>query len=455
LPAIQFSSLCKTYIYSNVLFKQIPILFCLFLCSFTGVTQQSVLPHVTEAAVGEAWSGNSVNTVVFRKNSLTSLNGTQFISYYDAGGFVMLGKRTIGQAGWELKKTRYKGNIADAHNSISIVLDGEGYLHMAWDHHGTRLRYCRSVQPYSLELTDEMPMTSRNEAKLSYPEFYRMPDGDLLFLYRDGSSGNGNLVINKYSIKAKAWSRLQDNLIDGEGSRNAYWQACVDAKGAVHISWVWRESPDVASNHDLCYAVSEDGGLSWENSSGTTYKLPVTQSTAEVIVHIPQQSELINQTSMYADEQGRPIIASYWKGKGGIPQYHLVYQERKKWISTDLGFRKTGFSLSGAGTKKIPVSRPQVIGWKKGSRRMVAILFRDEERGNKVSMATTSIKKKMNWTLTDLTEYATGAWEPSFDTDQWKENQLLHLFVQPVTQADAEGVVKALPTIVKVLECIF
>lgn len=438
-----------------MLFKRIPILFFLFTCSLTGFPQKGNLPHINETGAGEAWSGNSINTVVFRKNSLTSFNGTQFISYYDAEGFVVLGKRILGQPGWELKKTRFRGNIADAHNSISIVLDGEGYLHMAWDHHGSKLRYCRSIQPYSLELSDEMPMTGRNEAKLSYPEFYRVPDGGLLFLYRDGGSGNGNLVINKYNIKTKIWSRLQDNLIDGEGSRNAYWQACVDAKGAIHLSWVWRESPDVASNHDLCYAVSKDGGLNWENSTGIQYKLPVTQSTAEVIVQIPRQSELINQTSMFADEQGRPFIASYWKGKGGIPQYHLVYQVRNKWISNDLGFRKTAFSLSGAGTKKIPISRPQVIGWKKGNRTELALIFRDEERGNKVSMATARLKKKIKWTLTDLSNYNTGAWEPSFDTDLWKESGRLHLFVQPVTQADAEGVVKAMPTLVKVLECGF
>jgi hypothetical protein len=116
-----------------VLFKRIPILFFLFTCSLTGFPQKGNLPHINETGAGEAWSGNSINTVVFRKNSLTSFNGTQFISYYDAEGFVVLGKRILGQPGWELKKTRFRGNIADAHNSISIVLDGEGYLHMAWD----------------------------------------------------------------------------------------------------------------------------------------------------------------------------------------------------------------------------------------------------------------------------------------------------------------------------------
>ncbi len=412
-----------------------------------------VVIRVTNA--GEGWAGNSVNTVVFRKNSLASFKGIQMISYYDADGFVILGKRNLGDSNWELKRTRYKGTVTDAHRSISIALDGDGYLHMTWDHHNNRLRYCRSLEPFSLELSNEMPMTGNHEAKVTYPEFYRMPDGGLLFFYRDGGSGNGNLIINKYNPAEKTWSRLQDNLIDGEGSRNAYWQACVDFKGAIHVSWVWRESPDVASNHDLCYAVSKDGGLTWEKSTGEKYSIPVRQSSAEIICTIPQRSELINQTSMYADEKGKIFIASYWNGKGNVPQYQLVYRTGNKWINNDPGFRTKDFSLSGQGTKKIPVSRPQVISWNKGRKSFAAFVFRDEERGYAVSVASARLKKKIKWRVTDLPGGSTGDWEPTYDTDLWKKEQRLHLFVQPVIQADAEGVMKAAPSMVKVLECRF
>ncbi len=39
--------------------------------------------------------------------------------------------------------------MKDAHNVISIMVDGEGYLHVAFDHHDT-LRYFRGVRPGSL-----------------------------------------------------------------------------------------------------------------------------------------------------------------------------------------------------------------------------------------------------------------------------------------------------------------
>ena len=57
-----------------------------------------------------------------------------------------------------------------------------------------------------------------------------------------GSSGRGNLVMNRYSLKEHKWTRVQDILIDGENKRNAYWQLYVDEKGTIHLSWVWRET---------------------------------------------------------------------------------------------------------------------------------------------------------------------------------------------------------------------
>ncbi|RXK62246.1 neuraminidase [Lacibacter luteus] len=412
---------------------------------------QSTVQNATQVNVGEGWAGNSVNTVVFRKNSLVTHKDVQFISYYDADGFVVLGKRKLNEQNWELKRTAYKGSIKDAHNSISIAVDGNGYLHMAWDHHNHPLRYVKSKEPLSLELTEKMPMTGKDENKLSYPEFYHLPNGDLLFFYRDGGSGNGNMVMNRYDVAIQQWSRVQTNLIDGEGKRNAYWQACVDAKGTIHVSWVWRESPDVASNHDMSYALSKDGGRSWQKSTGELYQLPIRMATAEVVCTIPQSSELINQTSMTTDADGNAVIASYWKGKNNVPQYKIISKTTKGWAVTDLGFRTSDFSLSGAGTKQIPIARPQVLCVGSGKKKEIVLVFRDAERGNKVSIAC-GTPQKSNWKIIDLTTDAVGAWEPSYDTELWKAKQQLHLFVQQVTQADGEGVVNTKPQMVQVLE---
>ena len=390
--------------------------------------------------VDTAWASNSVNTVIFRKNSLVTFRDTQYIAWYNNDRFVVLGKRKLGTAKWQLHKTQYKGNAADAHNTISIMVDGEGFLHIAWDHHNNPLNYSKGIYPGSLELTKRLTMTGSFEKKVSYPEFYKMPGGNLLFFYRDGGSGNGNLVINKYDVTTKQWASVQTNLVDGEGKRNAYWQACTDATGTLHISWVWRESPDVASNHDICYARSVDGGKTWEKSTGEKYTLPINAASAEYICSIPQRSELINQTSMVADKAGHPFIATYYKEQGdSIPQYHVIYKMGNTWKVENLRFRKTSFSLSGAGTKRIPISRPQILSWMAGKRLKVAVIFRDSERGDKPSVALSNNMKKGKWQISDLTQQSLGSWEPTYDTELWKEQGLLHLFIQNVVQADAEG----------------
>lgn len=408
---------------------------------------------IRQVEVAEGWASNSVNAVIFRKNALVSFRDTQFIAFYDAEGTVVLGKRRIGAGQWQLKQTPYKGNVRDAHNCISIMVDGAGYLHMAWDHHNDPLHYCRSTAPGSLELTAQMPMTGRTEGRVSYPEFYRMPDGDLLFFYRNGESGNGNLVINRYGSATGKWSQLQNNLIDGEGLRNAYWQACVDGAGTIHVSWVWRESPDVASNHDLGYARSRDCGMTWEKSTGEKYSLPINAANAEYACRIPQNSELINQTSMTTNAGGNPYIATYWSDPGGhLPQYRVVYRDATGWKTANLGFRETPFSLSGGGTKRIPISRPQLLAWGKGKKQKAALIFRDEERGSRVSAAICKNLRRNKWKIRDLTLASAGSWEPTFDTELWKEKGMLNLFLQNVTQIDGEGRADVPPQMIKVLE---
>ena len=422
------------------------IIFLLFLSPFSLQAQTGKAKVIN---VQEGWAANSINAVVFRKNSLTTFRDTQFIAFYNQQGYVVLGKRKTGSEQWILKQTPFKGNITDAHNSISIITDGKGFLHIAWGHHNVPLNYCRSKSPGSLEITSKIQMTGLNEQKLTYPEFYNLPDGNLLFFFRNGASGQGNLIINKYNVETGKWTQLHENLIDGEGKRNAYWQACVDTKGTVHLSWVWRESPDVASNHDMCYAKSNDGGLTWEKSSGEKYNLPINAESAEYACRILQKSELINQTSMCADENGNPYIATYWRDKkDSVPQYHLIYKKAGDWEVSNLGFRKTVFTLSGGGTKRIPVSRPQVIAWQN----KIVFIFRDQERANKISLATKEIFIKAKWKVFDIFNDNLGSWEPSFDTQLWKEKKILNLFVQKVEQADAEGITNAPPQMIKIVE---
>lgn len=399
----------------------------------------------TESEVGLGWSNNSVNTVIFRNSALTSFKGDQYTAYYDPEGRMVLAKRKLNSKKWDKLITPYSGNVKDAHNDISIVIDGEGYLHVSWDHHDTRLRYARSKKPFSLELGEEKPMTGIDEDKVTYPEFHNLSNGNLLFCYRSGASGRGNLVIKSYDLKKQEWISLQSNLLDGENQRSAYWQMCMGKKG-IYISWVWRESWDVSTNHDVCYAFSADGGKTWQKSTGEKYILPITKATAEHAWEVPQNSSLINQTAMTVDEKDNPYIATYWNNNSK-PQYKVVYLSDGKWNLMDTDFRKTSFNLGGGGTKRIPISRPEIL----VNKSMLYLLFRDEERNNKITLASANLKTK-KWQLNDVSRLTVGQWEPNFDKELWKEKQELHIFSQNVNQADGEGLVNVNPEPVQILE---
>jgi len=437
------------------------ILQSLLLASLTLTILSCSLPlrqgrEVSSITVGMGYSQTSVNATVFRNSSVATLGNTQYVGYYDSLGYVCLGKRELSDTLFTVSRTQYQGNVKDAHNVISLMPDGEGTLHVSFDHHGHPLHYARSIAPSSLQLGDMEPMISpsidsltADERDVTYPEFYRLPSGNLLFAFRSGISGRGNLVLNLYNMKERAWSRLQDILIDGEQQRNAYWQLYVDAAGTIHVSWVWRETWMVETNHDLCYACSHDEGKTWQRSDGTPYTLPITAANAEYAWRIPQQSELINQTSMSTDAQGHPYIATYWRSEGdSIPQYRIVWHDGNTWQQQQVSHRHTPFSLAGGGTKMIPIARPRIA----IDRQEAWYIVRDVERQSRVSLYHTHDLRQGRWTLTDLTDYSVDAWEPSFDTELWKSQHRLHLFVQCVHQGDGEQRVTAGPTPISILK---
>jgi hypothetical protein len=228
---------------------------------------------------------------------------------------------------------------------------------------------------------------------------------------------------------------------------------CIDLEGTIHLSWVWRETGDVATNHDMAYAKSEDEGKTWLKSNGEKYQLPITARTAEYAARIPQSSELINTTAISADAQGRPYIATYWRtGDSKVPQYRLIFHDGSTWKTSQISDRKTPFSLSGGGTRRIPISRPRIIIDSSGDTDKAYMLFRDSERSNRVSAAICDDLSKPQWRFLDLTDFSVGMWEPSYDTELWKISKILHIYLQKVGQGDGETLEKIPPTMISILE---
>jgi hypothetical protein len=80
-----------------------------------------------------------------------------------------------------------------------------------------------------------------------------------------------------------------------------------------------------------------------------------------------------------------------------------------------------------------------------GSADRAYLLFRDDGRGNKVSVAICDDWGKGQRRLEDLTTSSAGQWEPTSDAVLWRQQKLVHMFVQRAEQRDGEGVFNVPP----------
>lgn len=385
----------------------------------------------------EAFSGSSVNVIAGTRQMLYTHGAYQYAGYYDPEGRVVLAKRRLGEDRWAIEKTGFSANTRDAHNSISLIVDGKGYLHLAWGHHDSPLSYSVSESPESLQMGEPTLMVGSEESSVTYPQFFKFGSGDLIFAYRDGASGRGKMVLNHYDVERGVWARRQDNLIDGEGERSAYWDMAVGSDNSLYLAWVWRESPDVATNHDLLYAESTDGGKTWQRRNGAEYELPITLQSAELAYKIDQNSNLMNPPAIDVSNDGVPFIASYWsENSGENPSFNIVYHSTDGWEFIAGPEAEESFSLEGGGTKNPPFSRASLLVEKYAEK--VHLIFRSDFHGGRVVGASLADLADPEWAYGYLTKRSVGAWEPSVDPAQWRIKGQAHMLLQDVAQVDGD-----------------
>lgn len=277
--------------------------------------------------VAPVWAGHPVGF------ALLTEQGRQYVAYYDVRRRLTVASRALDAAAWEfVELPRTTG--WDSHNSIAMALDAGGHLHLSGEMHCVPLVYFRMQRPHDLASLERMPgMVGRNEARCTYPKFIRGAENELVFTYRDGGSGNGNQWFNVYDPAERVWRRLLERpLTDGEGQRNAYFVGPLRGPdGYFHLCWVWRETPDAATNHDLCYARSKDMRR-WERSDGRELALPVTLATSEVVDPVPVNGGMVNGNTLIGfDSRKRPIL-SYHKFDGrGFTQIYNARLEEGSW----------------------------------------------------------------------------------------------------------------------------
>lgn len=278
--------------------------------------------------------GLAINGQAFQQDAIASHRGWQYLGYYDEKRHVCVARRRLPAGKWEvLRLLDYKIHSNNAHNTISLgICPGDGTLHLSFDQHNDELRYRvseKNVVTDPDKVVWEPDIFGKRRScmepdkiiSICYPRFWQTPDGGLQFCYRSGGSGNGDRMLVDYDPKTGTWSGTR--AIDsregffsdhrGESSSRSSYPNGYDygPKGKLHATWVWRESGH-GTNHDLCYAYSEDRGKTWLNNAGKPFKGPPrVDSPGLTVVSISRGHSLMNTHGQAIDSQGRVHVVMW------------------------------------------------------------------------------------------------------------------------------------------------
>lgn len=272
--------------------------------------------------------GHTLNGRSFQQDAVANFAGHQYAIHFDGDRRLCIARRRIGDTTWEVIRFddyRFKGN--DTHNAPVLgICRADGTIHLSFDHHGHPLHYRVSkpgvaTNPGDVKwesslfgaTTDQLE-PGKKIARVTYPRFISTPAGDLQFQCRIGASGDGAAHLADY--RDGRWQNFAP-FISGVGaynggtSRNAYENSYTyDANGRLHVTWCWRETGDPHTNHDLCYAYSDDAGVTWLNNAGEPIgrrgeKLITIESPGVRVWETPTHRGLINSTTQAIDSQRR------------------------------------------------------------------------------------------------------------------------------------------------------
>lgn len=427
---------------------------------------------------------SAINTVAFVRSSLQTFGDQQFVTWYgrhqaDAShrfnNTIWIGRRTLGSADWEVfRHASFTANdINDGHDVICFGIDGDGYLHLSWGMHGDDFHYSRSTTPVTgnapIELGPDTTMTG-NENTVTYPQFLRLPDGDLLYLFREGASGAGDTYLNRYRLASGAWENVhldagaQAPFIRGRGwtpDYNPYPnmpQLGGPEGSELVLTWCWRYEPvggdspanenGYQTNNNFALARSPDGGLSWRRGDGSAYALPISRNgengdpdtAAEHIVTIPEGSSLINQASMCLDAAGQPVIASWWAPGAVLSpadhrrQYMVVFRDDDgHWQTRAVSSRASDpVEVKYDESAVRDLGRPIVV---TDDEDRIIVAYRDDEHANGLtivhSLPRTEDPDRQVWIEFDLSDENLGNYEPIIDNELWDRERQLHFLHQP------------------------
>jgi len=282
------------------------------------------------------------------------VNTYQFIAYYNKDRNLTVAAREISDKKWHYEVLPTQVGW-DAHNYIAMAIDRDNCIHVSGNMHAVPLVYFKTQNPYdihSFKCVSTM-VSSEDEQRCTYPRFMYDPEGQLLYAYRKGGSGNGITIMNRYIEKTKSFERLTDQpLFDGLNEMSAYQSGpSLGPDGKYHVTWLWRDTPHCETNHDLSYATSSDL-IHWKPLGGKEMEVPITPRTKQFTVDpVPAKGGAINGAStLFFSSDNRPCIAYMKYDTDGKSQIYIACAQKNTWHIVQVSKWDYRWEFSGPGS---------------------------------------------------------------------------------------------------------
>jgi hypothetical protein len=308
-------------------------------------------------AVDKVWTGTAVGYAALEHD------GGFYVAYFNDARQMMVASydKVTGRLSYKTLPNFFDG--WDSHNSLALALDAKGRLHVAGNMHASSLVYGRMKKPHDLEsLYLVNRMVGEEEDHVTYPQFITMADGRLLFFYRAGKSGQGRHFINIWNNNR--WDRwLSRPLFSYEPAtpESAYpTTPRQDPQGIWHMAWVWRTTPDAATNCCVSYARS-DNLREWKTHRGENITLPITRGEGSMVDSVPARSGLLNNLKLSFLPNGAPAISYQKQDANGDVQIYNSFLNGEEFLSVPATRWKERWTPSGGGSLNAPIGFSEIL----------------------------------------------------------------------------------------------
>lgn len=273
----------------------------------------------------------------------------QYVVFVDHDGEIKFAKRQIGDNSWNIYPTGITQVINENHRAPHFGFGKNGYIIFFYNTYGgdgpPHWRISTAPEDPSSWSSEHTTLSGSDDVRVSYPVMIRFFDENetLLLLYReDHSNGQTSRYhLDRWNPDTKTWEALHHPLINSpqESEGWPYFTATkqVDRRNRLHLFFLWRWTATGGNddNRNICYMMTDDYGQTWKKSDGTTYNLPVTYESAEIVDEVPTRNGLLIPDASF-DEKDNPIALYTKNDANGIQQYFVAYLKDGNWIKEQI-----------------------------------------------------------------------------------------------------------------------